>query len=258
MDLPGPQRVRVCRRSKPRARRPASRCTAPASTRAASPNGSRSRCPRCAATSGTSAPRSSPTSATTRPRWSCARSCCSARTPETAKASPMLEVLGHGFMQSIDMIAAELGFATRRREARVARDGRDDEGARHARSACSMPARSPRSGSRGKATVDGEVVITVRVNWLMGEADLDPPWTFGRAALRGRVRRRSAARGHVPRPAPAGDRRAPGDRAHGAGDALRERDPLRRARRRPASRPTSICRSSPAGRRRATAARRAR
>ncbi len=31
--------------------------------------------------------------------------------PETAKASPMLEVLGHGFMQSIDMIAAELGFA---------------------------------------------------------------------------------------------------------------------------------------------------
>jgi hypothetical protein len=30
-----------------------------------------------------------------------------------------------------------------------------------------------------EATVDGEVVITVRVNWLMGEADLDPPWTLG-------------------------------------------------------------------------------
>ena len=49
-------------------------------SRVGSPSGSRSRCRRCAATSATSAPRSSPTSATTRPRWSCARSCCSART----------------------------------------------------------------------------------------------------------------------------------------------------------------------------------
>ena len=29
------------------------------------------------------------------------------------------------------------------------------------------------------ATVDGEAVITVAVNWLMGEEHLDPPWTFG-------------------------------------------------------------------------------
>ena len=74
---------------------------------------------RCAATSATCAPRSSPTSATTRPRWSCARSCCSARTPRAPPASPMLEVLGHGFMQSIDMIAAELGFALDRRAKRA-------------------------------------------------------------------------------------------------------------------------------------------
>ena len=59
-----------------------------------------------------------------------------------------------------------------------------------------------------EGTVDGEPVITVRVNWLMGEEHLDPPWTLGGAAVRGRVRRRPAARGHVPRPAPAGDRRA--------------------------------------------------
>ena len=43
--------------------------------------------------------------------------------PETAKTSPMLDVLGHGFMQSIDMIAAELGLDARRREAVDARDG---------------------------------------------------------------------------------------------------------------------------------------
>ena len=30
-----------------------------------------------------------------------------------------------------------------------------------------------------QGTVDGEPVITVRVNWLMGEEHLDPPWTLG-------------------------------------------------------------------------------
>jgi hypothetical protein len=30
-----------------------------------------------------------------------------------------------------------------------------------------------------EATVDGEPVVTAAVNWLMGEADLEPAWTFG-------------------------------------------------------------------------------
>src|SRR5207244_9322822 len=30
--------------------------------------------------------------------------------PETAAKSPMIEILGHGFMQSIDMVCAELGW----------------------------------------------------------------------------------------------------------------------------------------------------
>ena len=30
----------------------------------------------------------------------------------------------------------------------------------------------------------GEPVVTVRVNWLMGEENLDPPWTFGEAGER--------------------------------------------------------------------------
>ena len=30
-----------------------------------------------------------------------------------------------------------------------------------------------------QGTVDGTPVITVRVNWLMGERHLDPPWTIG-------------------------------------------------------------------------------
>jgi hypothetical protein len=34
------------------------------------------------------------------------------------------------------------------------------------------------------ATVGGEPVITARVNWLMGESDLDPAWDFGPAGER--------------------------------------------------------------------------
>ena len=33
-------------------------------------------------------------------------------------------------------------------------------------------------------TVDGKPVISARVNWLMGERDLDPPWSFGSAGER--------------------------------------------------------------------------
>jgi hypothetical protein len=32
--------------------------------------------------------------------------------------------------------------------------------------------------------VDGEPVVTAAVNWLMGEADLDPAWRFGPAGER--------------------------------------------------------------------------
>jgi 2,4-diaminopentanoate dehydrogenase len=32
---------------------------------------------------------------------------------------------------------------------------------------------------RWEGLVDGEPVITAAVNWLMGEADLDPDWAFG-------------------------------------------------------------------------------
>jgi hypothetical protein len=32
---------------------------------------------------------------------------------------------------------------------------------------------------RWEGTVDGEVVVSAAVNWLMGEKDLDPAWEFG-------------------------------------------------------------------------------
>jgi hypothetical protein len=98
--------------------------------------------------------------------------------PEQAKASPMLGVLGHGFMQSIDMLGAALGFAL---------DA--DKRATHEMAVATAPLDTPvgriDAGTVAaqrftwEGTVRGEPVVTVRVNWLMGEAHLDPPWTLG-------------------------------------------------------------------------------
>jgi hypothetical protein len=61
--------------------------------------------------------------------------------PEDAANSPMLELLGAGFSQSLEMIAAQR--------------------------------------FTWQATVNGSAVATARVNWLMGEQNLSPSWTFG-------------------------------------------------------------------------------
>jgi len=100
------------------------------------------------------------------------------KTPEEAAASPMVQFLGEGFRQSMDMLAAELGF-------------RIDPGVRthHETAVATGPIDSPigiiepgRVAAQRfcwQYTVDGEPVITVRVNWFMGEEQLDPPWNFG-------------------------------------------------------------------------------
>lgn len=100
------------------------------------------------------------------------------KSPEEAAKSPMLEILGHGFMQSIDMLAAELGFAL---------DA--EKRSTHEVAVATKPLDTPvgvidpgtcaAQRFTWEGLVAGEPVITVRVNWLMGETDLDPPWTLG-------------------------------------------------------------------------------
>jgi len=100
------------------------------------------------------------------------------KSPEEAAKSPMLAILGGGFGQSIDMVAAALGLeldaekrthhemavATRRIETPT---GPIEPGTVAAQ-------RFTWQGLRG-----GEPVVTVRVNWLMGEEHLDPAWRLG-------------------------------------------------------------------------------
>src|SRR5262249_35733724 len=95
-----------------------------------------------------------------------------------AARSPMLKILGGGFQQSIDMLAAELGFAL---------DA--EKRTRHEMALATAPIETPvgtlapgtvaAQRFTWQGTVRGEPVVTVRVNWLMGEQHLDPPWTFG-------------------------------------------------------------------------------
>ena len=98
--------------------------------------------------------------------------------PEDAAASPMLGFLGVGFGQSIDMLAASLGF----------RLDAEKRGTHHM-AVATAPIETPvgvlATGTVAaqrftwQGTVNGTPVVTVRVNWLMGERHLDPPWTIG-------------------------------------------------------------------------------
>jgi hypothetical protein len=100
------------------------------------------------------------------------------KTPEVAAASPMIDLLGGGFGQSIDMIADALGFE-------LDRERRTKHEMAVATQAIDTPVGRLEAGTVAaqrftwQATVANVPVVTVRVNWLMGEQHLDPPWTFG-------------------------------------------------------------------------------
>ncbi len=99
-------------------------------------------------------------------------------TPEAAASSPMLGLLGDGFCQSIDMVAEGLG---------VTLDA--DKRTIHEMAVTTEPLDTPvgiiEAGTVAaqrftwQGLVGGEVFVTVRVNWLMGEEHLEPAWTFG-------------------------------------------------------------------------------
>jgi hypothetical protein len=100
------------------------------------------------------------------------------KTPEQARRSPMLAILGGGFAQSIDMVAAALGFALD-----------PEKRTRHEMAVATRPIETPvgtlapgtvaAQRFTWQGTVRGEPVVTVAVNWLMGEEHLDPAWSFG-------------------------------------------------------------------------------
>jgi hypothetical protein len=99
-------------------------------------------------------------------------------TPEAAARSPMLKILGGGFEQSIDMVADALGVTLDAQKRTT-----------HEMAVATAPIDSPigpipigRVAAQRftwQGLVRGEPFATARVNWLMGEEHLDPPWRFG-------------------------------------------------------------------------------
>lgn len=98
--------------------------------------------------------------------------------PEVARTSIMTTILGNGFQQSIRMVADELGFA-------IDPELRTTHEVAVATAPIDSPIGTIEPGQvaaqqfRWEALVDGEPVVIAAVNWLMGEAHLDPPWSFG-------------------------------------------------------------------------------
>jgi hypothetical protein len=98
--------------------------------------------------------------------------------PDVAARSPMLKVLANGFLQSIDMVADALGF-------RLDEKKRTTHEMAVATREIATPSGPIAAGTVAaqrfcwQGTVDDEPVITVRVNWLMGDGHLDPDWRLG-------------------------------------------------------------------------------
>jgi hypothetical protein len=98
--------------------------------------------------------------------------------PEVARTSVMADILGQGFRQSVHMVADTLGFSLDPELRTI-----------HEVAVATAPIDSPigmiepglvaAQRFRWEGLVDGEPVVSARVNWLMGEENLDPAWTFG-------------------------------------------------------------------------------
>jgi 2,4-diaminopentanoate dehydrogenase len=99
-------------------------------------------------------------------------------TPEEASRGPMARMLESGFKMSVRMVADHMGFCidpTIRATQEIAVATSDI-------ASDVLPIAAGTVGGRRfrwEALVDGKPVITAAVNWLMGQADLDPDWSFG-------------------------------------------------------------------------------
>ena len=103
-------------------------------------------------------------------------------TPEEALSSPMLKLLSGGFVQSVRMCVDALGFA----DAEIVTSQQV--------AVATAPIDSPigpiepglvaAQRFQWEAKVGERTVVHIAVNWLMGQENLDPPWTLGDAGER--------------------------------------------------------------------------
>lgn len=105
------------------------------------------------------------------------------KTPEDAQKSIMAKMMGDGFLQSIDMVADEIGF-----------DLDPEKRTTHEVSVSSEPVDSPigviepglvtAQRFTWEGLVRGESVIQVTTNWFMGHGPFESGWSFGEGGER--------------------------------------------------------------------------
>jgi hypothetical protein len=118
------------------------------------------------------------------------------KTPEEASKSPMVQMLGDGFCQSIDMVADALGF-----------DVEPEKRVTHEVSTSTEPVDSPigtiepglvtAQRYTWEALVRGEPVIQVTTNWFMGPDGFESGWSFGPKGVRFEVEVQGDPPSHV-------------------------------------------------------------
>ncbi|MGX9787472.1 NAD(P)H-dependent amine dehydrogenase family protein [Mycobacterium sp. MMS18-G62] len=98
--------------------------------------------------------------------------------PEKALSGPMQKLLDGGFIQAVQMIVDKVGFKA---DPKI----RSSQEIAVATAAIDSPIGVIQPGQvaarkfHWEALVGDDVVVRVTVNWLMGEENLDPAWTFG-------------------------------------------------------------------------------
>ncbi len=99
-------------------------------------------------------------------------------TPDSALTGPMQKLLNSGFIQSARLCVDRLGFAA---DPQI----RSSQEVAVATAPIDSPIGVIKPGEvagrrfHWEALVGDTVVVRITVNWLMGEQNLDPPWSFG-------------------------------------------------------------------------------
>src|SRR6202012_983459 len=99
-------------------------------------------------------------------------------TPDSALTGPMQKILDGGFIQSVRLGVDRLGFAAES-EVRASQEIAVATAPIDSPIGVIEPGQVAGRKFHWEALVDGEPVVRVTVNWLMGEENLDPAWTFG-------------------------------------------------------------------------------
>ncbi|MBV5244139.1 dihydrodipicolinate reductase [Mycolicibacterium sp. PAM1] len=99
-------------------------------------------------------------------------------TPDKALTGPMQKMLDSGFIQAVRMVVDQLGFAAdpkvrATQEIAVATAPIDSPMGQI------LPGQVAGRKFHWEALVGGQPVVRVTVNWLMGEENLEPAWSFG-------------------------------------------------------------------------------